>query len=105
MSTDPSSQDARGPSPSPTWTGRTRGGYYGNLFFIKMLRAFGLRGAFLPLPFVCAYYLLAHPAATRASAEYLARIFGPLPAWRRARGCLQGRVRIRSLSKYYFLPV
>ncbi len=27
------------------------------------------------------------------------------PAWRRARGCLQGRVRIRSLSKYYFLPV
>ena len=85
MSTDPSSQDTRGPSPSPRWTGRTRGGYYGNLFFIKMLRAFGLRGAFLPLPFVCAYYLLAHPAATRASAEYLARIFGPLPAWRRAR--------------------
>ena len=85
MSNDPSSENHPSAAPAPRWTGRSRGGYFGNLFFIQMLRHFGLRAAFLPLGPICAYYLLAHPVATRASAEYFTRLFGALPAWRRVR--------------------
>lgn len=85
MQNKPSSQARPLKKPATAWTGRTRGGYYGNLFFIQMLRLFGLRAAFMQLWPICAYYLLAHPTGRRASADYLTRIFGPLPAWRRTR--------------------
>ncbi|NLE66782.1 MAG: hypothetical protein GX608_05095 [Lentisphaerae bacterium] len=85
MPNKPTSREQPATASAARWTGRSRGGYYGNLFFIHMLRMFGLRAAFLPLPLVCAYYLLAYPAARRASTGYLTRLLGPLSAWRRAR--------------------
>ncbi|MCX7805746.1 MAG: hypothetical protein N3A38_11235 [Planctomycetota bacterium] len=65
------------------WTGRTRGGYWGNLFFITALRLLGLRAAYVLLLPIPIYYLIADRKSVRASSEYLERVFGPLPALRR----------------------
>lgn len=74
----------RNPSaPHTRWTGRTRGGYFGNWFFIQLVRWLGVWPAYLWLLFVAAYFTLADRGSYRASAEYLERLFGPLPWWRR----------------------
>jgi predicted LPLAT superfamily acyltransferase len=65
------------------WTGRSRGGYFGNWFFVQLIRAFGVWPAYLWLVFVAAYFTLVSRAAYRASADYLEHLFGPLPWWRR----------------------
>ena len=65
------------------WTGRTRGGYFGNWFFIQLIRWLGVRPAYLWLAFVAAYFTIVHRDAYRASVDYLGRLFGPLPWWRR----------------------
>ncbi|MGD1083294.1 MAG: hypothetical protein ABSA47_00930 [Verrucomicrobiota bacterium] len=71
------------PAPPTRWTGRTRGGWFGNWFFIQLIRRLGVWPAYLGLVFVAAYFTLVHRDAYRASADYLARLFGPLPGWRR----------------------
>ncbi len=62
------------------WTGRMRGGYFGNWFFIRVLRLFGLRAAYLLLVPVSFYFLFFAPKAFKASSDYLRRRFncGPL---------------------------
>jgi predicted LPLAT superfamily acyltransferase len=65
------------------WTGRTRGGHFGNWFFVQLIRWFGVWPAYVWLVFVAAYFTLASANAYRASADYWAHLFGPLPWWRR----------------------
>jgi predicted LPLAT superfamily acyltransferase len=60
----------------PVWTGRTRGGFAGNWFFIRILRLFGLRAAYLLLVPVSFYFILFAPRALKASMDYLRRRFG-----------------------------
>jgi len=69
-------------SPAP-WSGRMRGGYFGNWFFIQLIRWFGVWPAYLWLLFVAAYFTVAHRQSYAASTDYLQRLLGPLPAWRR----------------------
>jgi predicted LPLAT superfamily acyltransferase len=79
----PTSAGPEPPATSARWTGRTRGGYFGNWFFVQLIRWFGVWPAYLWLVLVAAYFTLAHRDAYRASADYLGRLFGPLPWWRR----------------------
>ncbi len=72
-----------GPPAKTAWTGRTRGGYFGNWFFIQLIRWLGVWPAYLWLGFVAAYFTVVHREAYRASADFLGRLFGPLPCWRR----------------------
>jgi len=65
------------------WTGRSRGGYFGNWFFIQLIRWLGVWPAYLWLVFVAAYFTIVHRDAYRASADYMERLFGPLSWWRR----------------------
>ena len=65
------------------WTGRTRGGYFGNWFFVQLIRVLGLRGAYAWLVFVAAYFTFASPRSYRASVNYLQRVLGPKPWWQR----------------------
>ncbi len=71
------------PDPAPRWTGRTRGGVFGNWFFITVCRLFGIRVAYFFLVFVAAYFLLGARRAARSSSEYLQRLLGPLSFFRR----------------------
>jgi predicted LPLAT superfamily acyltransferase len=71
------------PGPAAAWTGRTRGGTVGNRFFIVVLRALGLRAAYACLAFVAAYFLFAARPAYRSSVDYLRRLRGPVPFFRR----------------------
>jgi predicted LPLAT superfamily acyltransferase len=68
--------------PDTAWTGRSRGGYFGNWFFVQLIRCLGVWPAYFWLLFVSAYFTLAHATAYRASAEFLEHVFGPLPPWR-----------------------
>lgn len=75
---------AQEPSPARVaWTGRTSGGYFGNWFFIQLIRWCGVWPAYFWLVFVAAYFTFAHRESYRASAEYLAHVFGSVPWWRR----------------------
>lgn len=56
------------------WTGRTRGGYFGNWVFLTMVRRMGLWCAYLLLAPVAFSYLLLAPKSVKASLEYLRRI-------------------------------
>ena len=69
--------------PGMRWTGRRRGGYFGNWFFVQLIRWFGVWPAYSWLVFVAGYFTLANREAYRASADYLSHLFGPLPWWRR----------------------
>jgi predicted LPLAT superfamily acyltransferase len=64
------------------WSGRTRGGYWGNWFFVQWIRWFGLRSAYAWLAVITVYFTLFSRGAYRASADYLRRVLGPCPAWR-----------------------
>ncbi len=65
------------------WSGKTRGGFFGNLFFVIVLRLFGLRATFVPLAPIAAYYLLASPSSVRAISEYFEQLYGPIPRLRK----------------------
>jgi predicted LPLAT superfamily acyltransferase len=65
------------------WSGRSRGGYFGNWFFIQLIRCFGVWPAYVWLVFVAGYFTLAHAGAYHASADYLEHVFGRLAWWRR----------------------
>ncbi len=60
-----------------SWTGRTRGGFWGNWIFLRLLATFGLPAAYALLVPVTFYYLFAAPRAVRASTDYLRRMGGP----------------------------
>jgi predicted LPLAT superfamily acyltransferase len=64
------------------WTGRTRGGHFGNWFFVQLIRVLGLRGAYAWLVLVAAYFTIASPHSYRASVNYLRRVLEPKPWWR-----------------------
>ena len=68
---------------APRWSGRTRGGYFGNWFFVQLVRCFGLRAAYTWLVFVAAYFTLASPRSYRCSLDFLRRVLGPQPFWKR----------------------
>jgi predicted LPLAT superfamily acyltransferase len=85
----PLQQPASGPdnpgaaASNARWTGRTRGGYFGNWFFVQLIRVLGLRGAYAWLVFVAAYFTFGSPRSYRASVNYLQRVLGPKPWWQR----------------------
>ncbi len=66
------------------WSGRSRGGGLGHLFFLWALRILGARLSHLFLYPVALYFVFAAPAARRASRAFLDAALGPEPnAWRR----------------------
>jgi predicted LPLAT superfamily acyltransferase len=66
----------------PRWSGRTRGGYFGNWWFVQLIRCFGLRAAYAWLVLVAAWFTVAAPASYRCSVGFLQRVLGPQPFWR-----------------------
>jgi predicted LPLAT superfamily acyltransferase len=64
------------------WSGRTRGGYFGNWFFVQLIRVLGVRWAYAWLVFVAAYFTVASPAAYRSSVQFLGRVMDPQPFWK-----------------------
>lgn len=73
MNADPSGFKPRA-ARNARWTGRTRGGWFGNRFFIAVVRTFGLRVAYAGLIPVVLWFLMAAPATRRVSRQYLRRI-------------------------------
>jgi predicted LPLAT superfamily acyltransferase len=71
------------PKPAAAWSGRSRGGYFGNWFFVQLIRLLGRRWAYAWLVLVAAYFTVACPRAYRASVQYLQRVLGPAPFWKR----------------------
>lgn len=74
------------------WTGRTRGGYWGNRFFVDLTRWLGPWPAYLFLIPVTAFYAFFCPRSVIHSERYLARVFGPA-------GFLRRRLRV---WRHYF---
>jgi len=64
------------------WSGRTRGGYFGNWCFVQLIRRLGVRWAYALLIFVAAYFTLANPSGYRCSKDFLRRVLGPQPFWK-----------------------
>ena len=59
--------------PRRRWSGRTRGGVFGNWVFVTLIRTFGLAPAYALLIFVATYFVGFAPTARRASERYLSR--------------------------------
>ncbi|MBL8955807.1 MAG: hypothetical protein JNK82_33850 [Myxococcaceae bacterium] len=59
------------------WDATTRGGYWGHLLYLQIIRLLGPRVATLLLAPVVTFYLLVAGEARRASMQYLARVLGP----------------------------
>jgi predicted LPLAT superfamily acyltransferase len=71
------------PSPNTVrWSGRTRGGYFGNWCFVQLIRRLGVRWAYSLLVFVAGYFTLCNPSGYRCSRDFLRRVLGPQPAWK-----------------------
>ena len=68
--------------PAVRWTGRTRGGRFGNWWFLFLIRWLGLWPAYIWLVPVAAYFTVAARREYRSSREYLERILGPQRFWR-----------------------
>lgn len=64
------------------WSGRSRGGVFGNWWFIQLIRFLGLRWAYAFLIFVAGYFTLANPSGYRCSKDFLRRALGPQPFWK-----------------------
>ncbi|MBS1961830.1 MAG: DUF2062 domain-containing protein [Bdellovibrionales bacterium] len=56
--------------PQAGWSGRTRGGRFGNALMIFILRRLGLRTAYFCLLFIIPYFYLFAPKARHAAQEY-----------------------------------
>jgi predicted LPLAT superfamily acyltransferase len=65
----------------PRWTGRSRGGHFGNRFFVTLLRWFGLRPAYTVLIPVALYFVFFAPAARRAARRYRCRVRAERRSW------------------------
>jgi predicted LPLAT superfamily acyltransferase len=69
------------------WGAPSRGGYWGHLFFVVVVRLFGPKPAYLVLYPITLYFLFAAPKNRRASMQYLDRVLGPargLARWTRS---------------------
>jgi len=64
------------------WTGKARGGRFGNWWFLMLIRRVGLWPAYVWLVPVAAYFTLASPTAYRSSVGFLKRLLGPQPFWK-----------------------
>jgi predicted LPLAT superfamily acyltransferase len=64
------------------WSGRSRGGYLGNWWFVQLIRFLGLRIAYLWLVPVAAWFTVSDRQAARCSVDFLRRVLEPWPAWR-----------------------
>lgn len=69
-------------SDQPKWSGKSRGGRFGNWWFLMLIRYCGLWPAYIWLVFVAAYFAVFARREARSSRQYLERILGPQPAWR-----------------------
>jgi len=58
----------------PSWKGKTRGGLLGYQIFIFILKKLGLTAAYVLLRFVCAYFILFAPLATKNIYRYFRKI-------------------------------
>jgi predicted LPLAT superfamily acyltransferase len=67
---------------SVRWSGRTRGGYFGNWIFVQLIRRLGVRWAYALLIFVAGYFTLCNPSGYRCSKDFLRRVLGPQPFWK-----------------------
>ncbi len=72
----------RGVAGTTAWSGRTRGGYFGNWCFVQIIRKLGVRWAYGLLIFVAAYFTLCNPHGYRCSKDFLRRVLGPQPFWK-----------------------
>lgn len=79
-------------SDSGKWNGKSRGGYYGYLFFICLIKRLGLRSAYVFLALIVPYFVLFAPKAT-------------LSIWRYNRGALNyGRLKsIGKIFQHYYI--
>jgi predicted LPLAT superfamily acyltransferase len=75
--TDPST------APPVRWSGRTRGGVLGNWAFVQIVRLLGVRWAYGLLVFVAAWFTAASPRSFRCSLDFLQRVLGPQPIWKK----------------------
>lgn len=55
---------------SKKWDGKSRGGYYGYLFFIFLIKIFGIKAAYVFLIFIVPYFVLFAPKATCSVWKY-----------------------------------
>jgi len=74
---------AANPPKEVRWSGRTRGGRFGNWFFVQVVRWLGVKWAYAWLVFVAAYFTVAGGPSRRASLDFLGRVFGPISFWKR----------------------
>jgi predicted LPLAT superfamily acyltransferase len=82
VSPTPESPALPGAAGSIRWSGQTRGGYFGNWWFVQLIRWCGLRAAYAWLVPVAGWFTLAAPHSFRCSVEFLRRVLGPQPFWR-----------------------
>lgn len=59
-----------------TWKGKTRGGAFGYLFFISLIRYLGIRAAYTFLALVVLYFIPFAPKATRSTWLYARKVRG-----------------------------
>ena len=52
------------------WSGQSRGGYYGHLFFISLIKLCGVRAAYFFLFFIVPYFIIFSPKSTSAIWKY-----------------------------------
>lgn len=64
------------------WSGRSRGGVFGNWWFIQLIRVLGLHWAYAFLVFVAGYFTFANPSGYRSSRDFLRRVIGAQPFWK-----------------------
>ena len=69
-------------SDQPKWSGKTRGGHFGNWWFLMLIRCFGLWPAYAWLVMVAAWFAVFAVRERRASRQYLERILGPQQFWK-----------------------
>lgn len=58
------------------WEGKTRGGQFGYLFFIKLIKYLGINVAYVFLAFVVVYFIPCAPKATGCTWRYARQILG-----------------------------
>ncbi len=63
-------------TPERAWTGRTRGGHFGNAVFAWLARSFGSRPALVLLVFVAAWFVVGSGEGRRASIDLRRRLHG-----------------------------
>lgn len=73
------------PKGEPAWSGRTRGGRFGNTFLRKLGQTFGIKPVYFCLHFIVPYFYVFAPRARRAANEYWKKIQPELGWFQRQR--------------------